>query len=165
MAALKGALAALVFLAQAAKLSDSASAATFEDVYGWVYRTGREVAINMPAAACLGLKTPQSVFERAWLGLDSRIHAIAVGEDKKNPFVLISVLHDLRSNYFGSFFLSGKDGRLLGVCDSPHVNASFVAVKDGSLDAKFESENTYLLERLGQRWKLDRFVPVERDYP
>ena len=121
--------------------------------------------MNVPAAQCLGLKTPQSVYERTWLAPDAKVHAMEVGADTKNPFVLLAVRHNLGGDYFGAYFLSDEDGRLLGVCNSPFVNASFVAVKDGSLDVKFESEKAYFLQKFGQRGKWDRYAPVKRNYP
>src|SRR5437899_6528004 len=154
----KSALAGLFFLLQTAQLSGAPGAATFADVYGWVYRTGKEVDLNVPAATCLGLKTPAGIFERTWRGTDAKIHAVAVGKDKDHAFVLISVQRNLGDTYSGSFWLSSKDGRLMGVCNSAFVNASYVAVKDGSLDAKFESEKEYFVEKFEHRNRWDRFV-------
>jgi hypothetical protein len=159
----KPALAFVVFLFQTVQPSGSAAAETFEDVYGWVYRTGKEVDVNVPAATCLGLKTPQTIFERTWIGTDAKVHAIADAKD--SSIVLLSVMHDLSSPYSGSFWLSTKDGRLLGVCNSPFLNAAYVAVKDGSLDAKFESEKTYFITRFGDRVRWDRLVTPKRAYP
>ena len=157
-------LVAVVLLLQASEAA-IAESATFPDLYAWVYRTGKEVTINGPAATCLGVKTPQSVYERTWLAPDTKFHAIRVSEDRQNPFVLLSVQRGLADLYFGSFWLATTDGRLLATCDSPFVNASFVAVKDGSLDAKFASEKTYFLTKFDQRAKWDTFVPAKRSYP
>lgn len=159
------ALAGMGLLLQAAQLSGSFGPAALPDVYGWVYRTGKEIPLDIPAAACLGLKTPQSVYERTWMGPDTRVHAMEVSEDKNNPFVVMSVQHNLHDQYFGSFWLSTRDGRLLSVCNSPSMYASFVAVKDGSLGAQFDSEKAYYLKKFGERGRWDRYVPVERDYP
>lgn len=152
-------------LLQAGQLSASSSAATFADMLGWVYRTGKEVPLDVPAATCLGLKTPQSVYERTWLAPDARIHAVEVGEDRANPFVVMSVRRSLDEDYGGKFWLVGRNGGLLGACSSRFMYASFVRVNDGSLDAEFQSEKSYYLEKFGQRWKWDRYVPVKRDYP
>ena len=43
--------------------------------------------------------------------------------------------------------------------------ATYVAVKDGSLDAKFESEKEYFVEKFEHRNRWDRFVSPKRDYP
>lgn len=155
-------LAGMVLLLQTVQ---GACAESFADVYAWVYRTGKEVPLNVPAATCLGLKTPQNVYERTWLAPDFRFHAIEVGEDGQNPFVLLTVRRSLTEVYYGSYWLAGKDGRLLGTCSSPFMNASFVPIEDGSLDAKFESEKTYILARFGQRARWDTFVPNKRNYP
>lgn len=157
-------LATVILLLQAPEAA-RADPASFPDLYIWVYRTGKDVTVDVPAATCLGLKTPQSVYERAWVAPDARVHAIKVGEDRQNPFVVLSVQHSLEDLYNGSFWLATKDGRLLGTCNSPFINASYVAVKDGSLDAKFQSEKTYFLTRFDQRAKWDTFVPVKRSYP
>jgi len=159
------ALAASGWLLQAAQPAAPPGPATLADVYGWVYRTGKEVPIDVPAAACLGLKTPQKIYERTWLAPDGRIHAIEAGEDKANPFVLLSVRHSLDEDYAGKFWLAGANGGLLGACDSPFMYASFARVNDGSLDAEFRSEKMYFLDKFGQRWKWDRYAPVKRDYP
>lgn len=159
------ALAGASLLLQVAQPSVTSGAATFTDVYGWVYRTGREVPVDIPAAACLGLKTPQNIYERTWVAPDAKVHSIEVGEDRDNPFVVLSVRRSIGEEYAGKFWLAGKDGRPLGVCSSPFTNASFVRVNDGSLDAEFQSEKTYFLEKFGQRWKWDRYAPVKRNYP
>lgn len=158
-------LAAAGLLVQATQPSDSSGPAAFAEVYGWVYRTGREVPVDVPAAACLGLKTPQNVYERTWLAPDARVHSIEVGEDRNSPFVVISVRHSVDDEYAGKFWLAGKDGRLSNACNSPHMYASFEEVKDGSLDAEFGSEKAYFLEKFGQRWKWDRYAPVKRSDP
>lgn len=157
-------LVAVVLLLQTAGAAP-AETATFLDLYAWVYRTGKEVTVDVPAATCLGLKTPQSVYERAWLSPDAKVHAIKAGEDRQNPFVLLSIQHSLDDLYNGSFWLATRDGRLLGTCESPFMNASYVAVKDGSLDARFEAEKTYFLTKFDQRARWDTFVPPKRSYP
>ena len=90
-----GSVLALGLLVQAAPLSGSSGPAMFADVYGWVYQTGKEVPVDVPAAACLGVTTPQNVYERTWLAPDAKVHAIEVGEDRNNPFVVVSVRHSL----------------------------------------------------------------------
>jgi hypothetical protein len=159
------ALAGLELLLQAAQLAASSGLASFADVYGWVYRTGKEVAVDVPAASCLGLKTPQNVYERTWLAPDAKVHAIEVSEDRNNPFVVISVRRSLDQQYAGKFWLAGKDGRLSNVCNSPHMYAAFVPVTDRSLDGEFQSEKTYFGDKFGQRWRWDRYSPVKRVYP
>jgi hypothetical protein len=154
-----------ILLLQAAQVSASPGAATLGEVYGWVYRTGKEVQINAHVAACLGVKTPQSLYQRTWVSPDGKVHAFEIGEDRTSPFVLMSVQRGLNAAYLGSFWLSTREGRLLAVCDSPFVNADFARVTDGSLDAAFQSEKAYYLDKYGQRARWDRYVPVERDYP
>lgn len=157
-----GSILALGLLVQAAQ---PAGPATFAGVYGWVYETGRAVPVNNPAAACLGLKTPQTVYERTWLSPDAKVHAVEVSQDSKNPFAIMSVRHTIEDEYAGKVWLAGPDGGLLAVCNSPFMYASFSRVKDGSLDSEFQSEKAYYLEKLGQRWKWDRYTPVKRSYP
>lgn len=152
-------------LFQTAQLPGSPGPAAFPDVYGWVYRTGKEVAVDVPAASCLGLKTPQNVYERTWLAPDAKVHAIEVGEDRNNPFVVVSVRRSLDEQYAGKFWLAGADGRLASVCNSPHMYAAFFPVRDGSLDGEFQSEKTYFLKKFGERWRWDRYAPVKRAYP
>lgn len=159
------ALAIAGLLVQAAQLSGASGPATFADVYGWVYSTGKEVPVEVPAATCLGLEIPQSVYERTWLAPDAQIHAVEVGEDKTHPFVVMSVRHSLDEQSAGKFWLAGKDGHLSDVCNSPHMYGSFERVKDGSLDAEFQSEKAYFLEKFGRRWKWDRYAPMKREYP
>ena len=151
-------------LLQAAQLSGSSGPATLADVYGWVYQTGKEVPLDVPAATCLGLRTPQNVYERTWIAPDAKIHAIEVGEDRNKPFFVISVRRSLDGDYAAQFWLAGRDGRLASVCNSPFMYASFARVNDGSLDAEFNSEKTYFLEKFGERWKWDRYKPVKRTY-
>lgn len=159
------ALAGAGLLLQAAQMPGASGPVTFADMYGWVYRTGKEIPVDIPAANCLGMKTPQNVYERTWVSPDAKVHSVELSEDKNNPFVVMSVQHSLHAEYFGSFWLSTRDGRLLGACNSPSMYASFVAVKDGSMDAQFESEKAYYLKKFEERGRWDRYVPVERDYP
>ena len=156
-----GSALAMGLLVQAAQPSGPA---TFADVYGWVYQTGKPVPVGK-AAACLGLKTPQTVYERTWLSPDAKVHAVEVSQDANNPFAIMSVRHSLEDEYAGKFWLAGKDGRLLGVCSAPFLYAALSRVKDGSLDSEFQSEKAWYVEKLGQRWKWDRYTPVKRSYP
>lgn len=157
--------AAYVLLQAATSSASSAAPATFAEVYAWVYRTGKEVPLDVPAATCLGLKTPQMIYERTWVSPDAKVHSVEVSEGRNSPFAVLSVRRSLDEDYAGTFWLSGKDGRLSGVCHSPYMYASFVAVKDGSLDGVFQSEKAYDFEKFVQRWRWDRYAPVKRDYP
>ena len=152
-------------LLPAAPSSSFPDPAAFADVYGWVYRTGRDVEANTPAAACLGLNTPARLYERTWLAPDGRAHAIEVSEDRNHAFLVMSVQYGLHETWSGTFWLASSDGRLLVVCNVPFVNASFVAVKDGSRDAAFQAEKTYFLEKFAQRARWDRYRAAKRDYP